>query len=235
MRRFKLATSRRSELHRLLEDPTECIPPFEDALQELIINHDPKALQEHQEVHIGFVGEFGYHAVSPRALTSTLISRLVAVEGIVTKCSLVRPKVVKSVHYCEATGQFLSREYRDVTSNTGLPTGSQYPTKDEAGNLLTTEYGLCHYRNHQAVTLQELPETAPAGQLPRSTEIFLEDDLVDACKPGDRVTVVGIYKAVAGQTLNGTVSGLFRAVVGPPAPFDINTGCPLWHSVVVLL
>jgi hypothetical protein len=43
--------------------------------------------------------------------------------------SLVRPKVVKSVHYCPATNAFLSREYRDITSFVGLPTGSVYPTR----------------------------------------------------------------------------------------------------------
>lgn len=43
--------------------------------------------------------------------------------------SLVRPKVVKSVHYCPATGGTLSREYRDITSFVGLPTGSVYPTR----------------------------------------------------------------------------------------------------------
>ena len=69
-------------------------------------------LQEEQRIRIGFTGEFGPNRVSPRELTSSLISSLVNLEGIVTKCSLVRPKVVKSVHYAEATGQFLTRQYR---------------------------------------------------------------------------------------------------------------------------
>jgi DNA replication licensing factor MCM3 len=42
--------------------------------------------------------------------------------------SLVRPKVEKSVHYCEATQVFHSREYRDGTSmSNAVPTGSVYP------------------------------------------------------------------------------------------------------------
>ncbi|KAK9824374.1 hypothetical protein WJX72_009826 [[Myrmecia] bisecta] len=202
-----------ANLHsQVLNEPSECMQPFEDALEELVRNGHPKKLAEGQEVHVGFKGEFGYNRVSPRELTSDFIAKLVNVEGIVTKCSLVRPKLVKSVHFCEASSQFMSREYRDVTSNAGLPTGAAYPTKDENGNLLTTEYGLCKYRNHQMVTLQELPETAPPGQLPRSTEVIVEDDLVDACKPGDRVSIVGIYKTIPPRA-TGTVSGVFRAVV----------------------
>ena len=52
------------------------------------------------------------YRVNPRSLSAKYISKLVEVEGIVTKCSLVRPKLVKSVHYAEASGQFTTREYR---------------------------------------------------------------------------------------------------------------------------
>ena len=51
------------------------------------------------------------------------------------------------------------------------PAGAVYKLHDENNNPLSTEYGLCKYRNHQVITVQELPETAPAGQLPRSAEV----------------------------------------------------------------
>lgn len=49
----------------------------------------------HHHHHQGFDGAFGQNHVSPRGLSSRKLAQLVCVEGIVTKCSLVRPKVVR--------------------------------------------------------------------------------------------------------------------------------------------
>ena len=46
-----------------------------------------------------------------------------------TTGSVVRPKVVKSVHYCPATGKTIERKYSDLTSLEPFPTTASYPTK----------------------------------------------------------------------------------------------------------
>ncbi|XP_030439653.2 DNA replication licensing factor MCM3 homolog 3 [Syzygium oleosum] len=197
---------------RILRNPGEYMQAFSDAVTDLVHRIDGKYLKEGETVLVGFEGPFVSRRVTPRELLSEFIGSMVCVEGIVTKCSLVRPKVVKSVHFCPSTEKFTTREYRDITSNMGLPTGSVYPTRDENGNLLVTEYGLCRYKDHQTLSMQEMPENSAPGQLPRTVDIIVEDDLVDSCKPGDRVAIVGIYKAIPGKS-KGSVNGVFRTVL----------------------
>jgi DNA replication licensing factor MCM3 len=153
------------------------------------------------------------------------------VEGVATKVSTIKPKVVRSSHYCPETQKFQDREYVDATDPAlGLPavdsngdelpdrkvtiTSTVYPTKDSEGNKLETEFGMSVFKDHQTITLQEMPEKAPMGQLPRSVELILDDDLVDTVKPGDRVMVVGVYRALATASQGQQSSmGLFRTVV----------------------
>ena len=70
-----------------------------------------------------------------------MLMTLVCVEGIVTKLSSVKPKLVKSVHYCPETKKTLSRHYRDATNLDGLPTTTILPTHDEEDRLLELEFG----------------------------------------------------------------------------------------------
>lgn len=196
----------------LLNCAYEEVPAFHRALKEYVASVDANYAKNKEELFVGFEGSFGSKHVSPRSLTARNLGNLVCVEGIVTKCSLVRPKVVRSVHYCPTTKKTLERRYTDMTSYEPYPSSALYPTKDEDGNLLETEYGLCIYKDHQTITIQEMPEKAPAGQLPRSVDIVLDNDLVDKCKPGDRVQVVGIYRCLPNKQGSFT-SGTFRTIL----------------------
>lgn len=202
-----------AELTRnLIRRPAEYLPPFEEALREVVQQNDPTYAKtvSNALLKIGVQGSFGSHHVSPRGLGAPLLNSLVCVEGIVTKCTTVRPKVMKSMHYCPATAKFTTKEYRDLTSLGGIATGSAYPTKDPEGNLLETEYGMCEYMDHQTLTLQEMPERAPPGQLPRSVDVVLEADLCDLVKPGDRVQIAGVHRALPAKANH---SGMFRTVL----------------------
>ncbi|KAJ8909460.1 hypothetical protein NQ315_013823 [Exocentrus adspersus] len=131
--------------------------------------------------------------------------------------SLVHPKVVRSVHYCPATKKIMERKYSDLTSLEAFPSAAVYPTKDDEGNSLETEFGLSTYKDHQTISIQEMPEKAPAGQLPRSVDIICDNDLVDKCKPGDRIQVVGNFRCLPhkqGSFTTGTFRSLAPSIHG---------------------
>ncbi|XP_051954877.1 zygotic DNA replication licensing factor mcm3-like [Xyrauchen texanus] len=197
---------------KLLNNAFEELLAFQRALKDLVASVDATYAKQHEEFFVGLEGSFGSKHVSPRTLTSRLLGSMVCLEGITTKCSLVRPKVVRSVHYCPATKKTMERKYTDLTSLDAFPSSAIYPTKDEENNPLETEFGLSIYKDHQTITVQEMPEKAPAGQLPRSVDIILDNDLVDAVKPGDRVQVIGTYRCLPSKK-GGFTSGTFRTIM----------------------
>ncbi|KAL3793437.1 hypothetical protein ACHAW5_001612 [Stephanodiscus triporus] len=217
----------------LVRDPLRHLRALESAAHELALEERP-GYDSKFDVKIGVAlgGPIGGSGpMGPRDLGSNSLRRLVCVEGVAVKVSSVKPKVVKSVHYCPATGLHESRTYVDATDpELGLPvvdgdgrelpdrvvqlTSASYPTQDKDGRALETEFGLSLYKDHQTVTLQEMPERAPMGQLPRSVELVLDHDLVDRVKPGDRVQVVGVFRALSGAVQGQrSTQGVFPTVV----------------------
>ncbi|XP_073481262.1 DNA replication licensing factor MCM3 [Aquarana catesbeiana] len=197
---------------QLMNQAFEGLIAFQRALKDFVASIDATYAKQYEDFYIGLEGSFGSKHVTPRTLTSRFLGSVVCVEGIVTKCSLVRPKVVRSVHYCPATKKTIERKYTDMTSLDAFPSTAVYPTKDEENNPLETEFGLSLYKDHQTITIQEMPEKAPAGQLPRSVDIILDDDLVDKVKPGDRVQIIGTYRCLPSKQ-NGYTSGSFRTIL----------------------
>ncbi|KAJ8132407.1 hypothetical protein O1611_g1215 [Lasiodiplodia mahajangana] len=199
----------------LLFDPFDYSLAFNYALKkvvETIPQARPDQTDEDVLYYCAWAGSFGLNACNPRTLSSNHLNHMVSIEGIVTRCSLIRPKVVRSVHFNEKKNIFHYRDYLDQTMTTGVTTSSVYPQEDEDGNPLLTEYGFCTYRDHQTISIQEMPERAPAGQLPRGVDVVLDDDLVDKVKPGDRIQMVGIFRTLGNRNTNHN-SALFKTVI----------------------
>ncbi|KUL88445.1 hypothetical protein ZTR_05390 [Talaromyces verruculosus] len=200
----------------LLMSPFEYTEAFNKALKNVIKtlpNRPARETAEDVMYYCAFIGAFGENACNPRTLGSSHLNRMVSLEGIVTKCSLVRPKIIQSVHFSEKKNKFFARKYRDQTMTaSGATSLNVYPQEDDEKNPLTTEFGYCTYMDHQTISIQEMPERAPAGQLPRGVDVILDDDLVDRAKPGDRIQLVGIFRSL-GNRGAGSGSSTFRTVV----------------------
>lgn len=199
----------------VLRQPFDYSLAFNHALKkivETIPQARPDQTAQETVYYCAWAGSFGLNACNPRTLSSHHLNYMVSLEGIVTRCSLIRPKVVRSVHFNEAKNKFHFREYQDQTMTNGVATSSVYPREDDEGHPLITEYGHCTYQDHQTISIQEMPERAPAGQLPRGVDVILDDDLVDSVKPGDRVQLVGIFRTLGNRNTNHN-SALFKTVI----------------------
>ena len=221
----------------VLKSPLKIIPLMERRIDEIAKTFKSEKeqsntiqTQKEEKLHLNLQGMLGTHLVSPRGLTADLTNQYVGVQGIVTRISQVRSKLVYSVHYCEETKKGNIKEYNDQmkiqeSSNTyGQPINGNFeigkasgfmnnaiPTRDINHNPLTLEYGHSKFKDNQTILLQEPPERTPIGQLPRAIEVVLEGDLVDKVKPGDRIQVNGIFKTIS--TMSTNTNGSVKTVL----------------------
>lgn len=56
-------------------------------------------------------------------------------------------------------------------------------------------HNLCDFSDKQYIKFQERPKDIPEGETPININLIAYDDLVDQCKPGDEIEIIGIYRA----------------------------------------
>ena len=94
-----------SLVNMVLKNPLKIIPLME--------KKNTIQSKKEEKLHLNLQGMLGTHLVSPRGLTAELTNQYVGVQGIVTRISEVRSKLVYSVHYCEETKKGNIKEYND--------------------------------------------------------------------------------------------------------------------------
>lgn len=187
----------------LTHKPDEMLAAFDEAALSILREIHP---DYEQEVRDKIKVRIGNYTVSKglRDINADLIDKLVSVSGMVVRSSEVKPLAKKVAYKC---------------TNCGAPTESMLkglvlkkPVKCSACGEKELEMDPENsiFIDFQMVRLQELPEDLPAGQLPHYVEVTVMGDLVDQCRPGDRIMLTGIIRIEAEQLAPQVKTSLFR-------------------------
>lgn len=96
----------------------------------------------------------------------------------------------KIIHYCPNSKKLL------VNKESQLKKTHYSILKDNEGNPLETEFGLSTFEDWQKIIIQDQTRLFLNGDIPVSTSVILENDLVNACNIGDDVEICGILKPI---------------------------------------
>jgi DNA replication licensing factor MCM4 len=183
----------------LISFPSEVIPIFDRELWHIsvrLLRADPEELPSCQvKVHTLLESD----ARIMRDMNPTTdIERLVALKGIVIRCSDLVPDMQSGTFCC----QDCKHEVRVQLSHWTIDEPTFCESCGKRGTFQVV-HNDCVFGDRQLLKLQETPELVPEGETPQNVVIYCYDDLVDQVRPGDRVEVTGIYRASAVRPIRG--------------------------------
>ena len=129
-----------------------------------------------------------------RDLNPQDIDQMVAVRGMITRSSGVIPDIKMGFFRCSACGNTV-----EVMIDRGKIQEPSSCTACQAKASMELVHNRCWFADKQMIKLQEAPENIAEGETPTTVTLYAFDDLVDVGRPGDRVEVTGIFRAVSGE------------------------------------
>lgn len=193
---------------KMVRYPLEVLAIFDIVLMDMVSRINP-LFEKHIQARIFNLKT----STSMRNLNPSDIEKMVSLKGMIIRCSSIIPEIREAVFRC-----LVCRHYSDpIVVDRGRinePTTCGRP-ECLAKNSMTLIHNRCRFADKQIVRLQETPDDIPEGGTPHTVSLLMHDKLVDAGKPGDRVEVTGIYRAMSvrvGPTQR-TVKSLFKTYI----------------------
>lgn len=181
----------------LVERPKQVLPLADAVIAEIVEEKDPETAKRLRRFYFRVRGS--PYAIPLRKLRSEYVGRLIKVEGIVTRQTPPKHFLHKALYRCTQCGYELELA-QELERRVEPP--PRCPRCGAAKSfVLVTE--LSQYIDWQKLVVQERPEELPPGQLPRSVEVILLDDLVDSVKPGDIVSITGVLDLALSELKKG--------------------------------
>ncbi|MHA1885062.1 MAG: minichromosome maintenance protein MCM, partial [Promethearchaeota archaeon] len=147
-----------------------------------------------------------------REMRAKDIDSLIWSNGILVRCSTIRPKLINATFECAVCGSKF--DVIQLTSRIKWPNfcnNKRCKAKTQSDFRLISKSS--EFIDWQSIMIQELPEELPPGRIPRSVQAILTNDLVDTVKPGDRINIMGIFKSVLAQSTKSYNSTLFKTFI----------------------
>src|SRR5215207_4251385 len=141
---------------------------------------------------------------SLREINAEVINKLVGVSGMVVRSSEVKPLAKKIGYRCLSCSEITEAQLQGLVLKKPLRCGKCSEKE------LEMDPDTSIFIDFQMVRLQELPEDLPAGHLPHYLEVTIIGDLVDQCRPGDRILLTGIVRIEQEQLSQQMKTSLFR-------------------------
>jgi replicative DNA helicase Mcm len=180
---------------QLMDKPDEYLEYANRAAKAQLQIEEPEYAEEIVNVTVRFQGL--PEATQLRILGSKHIGKFVMLEGIVVRASPARPMVMDAAFKCKWCGAMSHVAQSGPFLTAPLACSAPECRRKSSFDFIQEE---STFIDSQDVRIQERPEDLPPGQLPRWLDIkLLERDLVDAARPGDHISVVGVTRAVAAR------------------------------------
>lgn len=125
-----------------------------------------------------------------RALGPADIDKLIMISGIVIRTSDIIPQMKEAHFKCCICDK---KEFTENDKNTITEPAECKNCKSK--HSFEIQHNRCIYYDKQHIKLQETPEHMPEGETPLTIHLCCYYDLVDTVKPGDRINVIGIFRA----------------------------------------
>ena len=183
--------------------PDEYLEAFHEAVLSVLREIHPDYEQEIREKIRVRIGNYTVQK-GLREINADLINKLVSVSGMVVRSSEVKPLAKKVAYKCMNCNTVTEAQLKGLVMRKPVKCSACSEKELE----MDPESSL--FIDFQMVRLQELPEDLPAGQLPHYIEVTVMSDLVDQCRPGDRIILTGIIRIEQEQVAPQAKTSLFR-------------------------
>ncbi len=124
-----------------------------------------------------------------RRIRAEHINKMITIDGVLVRASSIKQKLVEATFICRNVD---CREVIRIPQTSRSFTAPTVCPRCGKRGVLEFSPENSTYIDVQTLVVQEKPEELPPGQLPRSIEVLVTDDLVDKARPGDRVIISGI-------------------------------------------